>query len=255
MTEADIPAGLRLCRLSNWNQLEADWKVFLCTRDGAGWVVERQGEVVGTVATLRYGGAFTWLSMMLVHPDSRRTGLGALLLETALEALAGERCVRLDATPLGEPLYRRFGFTGELELVRAQATLPAIPRPLQTTVHSVFDRDLRVFGADRSGLLASLRERSPEMAVSSPRGHCFGRPGYRYAQLGPVVADKEDTARELIGQCAGGDVAIDVPRLHWKPWLADLGFRIERPFLRMYRGEKPPGIPEQQFAITGPEFG
>jgi hypothetical protein len=28
----------------------------------------------------------------------------------------------LDATPLGEPLYRRFGFKGEYELVRAKSS-------------------------------------------------------------------------------------------------------------------------------------
>jgi hypothetical protein len=26
MTHADIPAGLRLCRDNNWNQLEDDWR-------------------------------------------------------------------------------------------------------------------------------------------------------------------------------------------------------------------------------------
>lgn len=260
MTEADIPAGLELCRLSNWNQLEPDWKVFLCTPEGAGWVVERDGAIIGTVAALRYGAEFTWLSMMLVHPDARRSGAGTLLMETALEALAGERSIRLDATPSGEPLYRRFGFIGEYELVRAKATAPPVHHEGRAFTADVFAQDIHVFGADRGRLLASLRERAPEMALAIPGGYCFGRPGYRYRQIGPVVADCEETARELILNCMNGDVAIDVPRIHWKflpgnTWLENLGFRIERPFLRMYRGEQPPGIPEQQFAITGPEFG
>jgi hypothetical protein len=39
-------------------------------------------------------------------------------------------------------------------------------------------------------------------------------------------------------------------------WLESTGFRIERRFLRMRRGENvSPGIPERQFAIAGPEFG
>ena len=32
MTHADIPAGLRLCRASNWNQLEDDWRVLSRSR-------------------------------------------------------------------------------------------------------------------------------------------------------------------------------------------------------------------------------
>jgi hypothetical protein len=31
MTASDISAGLRLCRLSGWNQLECDWTLFFET--------------------------------------------------------------------------------------------------------------------------------------------------------------------------------------------------------------------------------
>ena len=34
MLETDIEAGLRLCRASGWNQLEADWRTFLESRPG-----------------------------------------------------------------------------------------------------------------------------------------------------------------------------------------------------------------------------
>jgi hypothetical protein len=42
----------------------------------------------------------------------------------------------------------------------------------------------------------------------------------------------------------------------WMDWLASLGFTSERYFVRMYRGKNAfPGIPANQFAIAGPEFG
>jgi GNAT superfamily N-acetyltransferase len=269
MTPADIAAGLELCRLSRWNQLAEDWRCFLDSPDGGGRIAEQENAALGTVAWLRYQPGFTWLSMMLVRPEARRGGVGTRLMEAALEALADDACVRLDATPAGEPLYRRFGFTGEYELVRARASGRRPPRggaarPMQVPdFDAVFARDREVFGADRSGLLASFHERAPEMAWIVCRGgglagYCFGRPGHLYRQVGPVVADDEGAARELVGCCSGDGIAIDAPRAaaDWLAWLEGAGFAIERPFLRMQRGEnRSPGVPACQFAIAGPEFG
>jgi predicted N-acetyltransferase YhbS len=276
MTVSDIPAGLRLCRLSHWNQLEEDWRAFLASPNGGGRIAGREGKAAGTVAYLRYGQCFSWLSMMLVAPEVRRSGIGTRLMEAALDALAAETCVMLDATPLGEPLYRRFGFTGELELVRAKISMaPGRPGPGPENVspmaagdlEEVFARDREVFGADRSALLASFYRRAPGLAwVARERGavagYCFGRPGYLYSQIGPVVAGSETAARNLLGYCLaghpGGTVAVDVPRSSagWLEWLCSAGFTVERPFLRMRRGGRQcPGLAANQFAIAGPEFG
>src|SRR5947209_11987726 len=165
MRLADIPAGLDLCRLSRWNQLAEDWRCFLDSPSAAGLLAERDGAVLGTVTFLRFQPAFTWLSMMLVHPDARRSGIGTVLMQSAVEALAAEPCIRLDATPLGEPLYRRFGFTGEYQLLRARAndkrSTATTALPLQAaSLDEVLTRDREVFGADRGRLLASFYRRA-----------------------------------------------------------------------------------------------
>jgi GNAT superfamily N-acetyltransferase len=276
MLANDIPAGLGLCRLSGWNQLEEDWREFLEPASGGGRIAECDGHAAGTVAYLRYGDRFSWLSMMLVDPEVRRSGIGTRLMEAALDALAGESCVMLDATPLGEPLYRRFGFEGEYELVRSKVIVaptgfpagPAGVTPLGAAdLEEVLARDREVFGADRSRVLASFYRRAPDLAWVARRGerligYCFGRPGYRYRQIGPMIAEGEETARDLLGRCLacqpGSEIAIDVPRSAdgWLRWLGSAGFTIERPFLRMRRGDRPfPGRFDRQFAIAGPEFG
>src|ERR1043166_1113917 len=102
MTEQDIEAGLRLCRASGWNQLAADWRIFLeCNGEGCR-VEEIDGRVAGTAATLRYEDRFSWISMLLVDPEMRRRGIGTMLLEEALRVLGGTRSIRLDATPAGK---------------------------------------------------------------------------------------------------------------------------------------------------------
>ena len=194
----------------------------------------------------------------------------------ALAALGDAPCVGLDATPLGEPLYRRFGFVGDYSLARTKATIDgsrfgdgggAARRMLASDVEAVCRRDREVFGADRGRLLAALFERAPECAwvvddAAGVKGYSFGRPGHLYYQLGPVVATDARTARELVGGCLsqlGGRVfAVDAPLLdgEWLEFLKSVGFVEERRFLRMFvRGHVHPGIPARQYAICGPEFG
>ena len=259
MTHADIPDGLRLCRASNWNQLDSDWCFFL--DHGGGTLAVRDDTVVGSVAWLPFGGDFAWLSMMLVDPAERRSGIGSQLMEAALDAL-GPAHVRLDATPAGEPMYRRFGFQDESRLVRTKVTAAGHHRPSpraraveSADLPAIFARDREIFGADRSALLSELYRRAPDLAWMTDRAYCFGRPGHLFPQIGPLVAESAEAARELVEHClschAGRTFVLDLPQ---RPDGLDLP--IERPFLRMSRGApRPHGNAAQVFAITGPEFG
>jgi hypothetical protein len=196
------------------------------------------------------------------------------LMEHALSTLTDAGCVGLDATPLGEPLYRRYGFVNEFGMVRTKATIEAARFEMpagharQMTLEDLSDvlaRDREVFGADRGALLTALFHHAPECAWivkdTAVRGYCFGRPGRLYHQLGPVVGEDGATACDLVAHCFsqldGKLFAIDAPRLdgEWIAWLESVGFVEERPFVRMFRGgHTHPGSPARQYAITGPEF-
>jgi ribosomal protein S18 acetylase RimI-like enzyme len=244
-------------------------------------MVEDGGAAIGTSAVAHYD-HLAWIAMMLVDPAQRRAGHGSRLLTAALDAAASAPRIGLDATPAGEPLYRKFGFVESLTLLRMamwgglSARHAPIPRGI--LLHSIasqecpdesghgrpegprhIDRD--VFGADRSRLLKSLLSRAPESAWMTDGGYCFGRPGHLYHQIGPIVANDLDSARALIAQClahlADRAIVIDVPLQHtaWIRHLISLGFREERRLLRMFlRGDHHPGDPSRQYAIAGPEF-
>lgn len=275
MTAEDIPAGLRLCRASGWNQLENDWSLFLELNPTGCRVAEKDGKVVGTVATLKYYNRFSWVSMVLVDPQQRRAGIGTQLLQEALALLDEETCIRLDATTAGRQLYQQYGFVDEYSITRFTISIDSVQiAPVTRDVRrmheqdflSVFDRDHIVFGADREPILRSLFARSSECAhvavASNIQGYCFGRPGFLYRQLGPIVADDENVARDLVLQCLAQSTVrrfgIDAPRHSpaWLAWLESIGFIEERSFIRMYRGiNRYPGDPKSVFGIVGPEFG
>jgi hypothetical protein len=212
--------------------------------------------------------------MVLVDPTERGAGIGTRLLQEGL-ALLREDCVRLDATPLGQPLYARNDFVDEYPLSRMTATVHAVDfnnvpsvRPLrEEDLEHVLLRDRLVFGADRSRLLRALFQLAPGYAWIAEKarnieGYSFGRPGFLYDQLGPVIAQDAQTAGSLVSASLrlqnGTSVAIDVPASNgaWLSWLGERGFSPARSFVRMRRGEnKHPGSLSEIYAITGPEFG
>src|SRR6267154_4381650 len=134
MTKQDIPAGLRLNTLSGWNQTSADWERFLASSPQGCFVMEDSNNVVGTAATICYENRFAWIGMVLVDPQYRKQGIGTQLLNKTIEHLdhANISTIKLDATPLGKPLYAKLGFVNEFEierwvLKRPPGTISTIP--------------------------------------------------------------------------------------------------------------------------------
>ena len=59
-------------REARWNQLAADWRIFL--ELGRVYAAHSaDGRIVATTATLPYGGRFAWISMVLVAANIAAT--------------------------------------------------------------------------------------------------------------------------------------------------------------------------------------
>jgi GNAT superfamily N-acetyltransferase len=275
----DLPAALALCRDAGWNQTIDDWKLFLKlspTTCRAGCL---DGRLAGTVTVLPYG-PFAWIGMVLVDRRSRGQGIGTALLDHALELIGADGTARLDATPLGRPLYERLGFSADGELTRYQCdAFPAacdrqIPRstePIVRPLHAedlekIAHWDLEVFGADRKPLLSHCVENAPHLAwiaesVRSLNGYLLGRSGHDFDHLGPLVASRPEEAARLTAAALGNisrRAVIDVPveRESFREWLMSCGFQPQRPFTRMTCGFLAHRhCPNALFATLGPEFG
>jgi GNAT superfamily N-acetyltransferase len=280
MTEADIPAGMRLKEISAWNQTAQDWGRFLCASPNGCFVAEVDARVVGTATTISYEDKFAWVGMVLVAPEFRGQGIGTRLLERTIEFLdsAKIRTMKLDATPLGKPLYEKLGFVTEYEIERL--ILKRGPEQLRDVRNSsvqggltnaqfemIIARDRELFGADRSSILRSLHREAPELTMAVWRsgklnGYIFGREGSFADHLGPWMSADADTCQQLIAiflqrstretviaDCLkANDAAGNLLRRH--------GFDYSRPLTRMYRGENRfPGKSGELCAILGPEFG
>jgi GNAT superfamily N-acetyltransferase len=279
MTADDLPEGLRLSAGAGWNQTDADWRFLLEGNPGRFVVAVRDGRVIGSGGAVCYGSALAWVCMILVDPDQRGHGIGTRIVEGVLDRLTDVGAVGLDATPNGQGVYARLGFVETGRLLRIEAAGPVAdgrPRPRRTDVASVrtvdgrdLDRilevDRKVFGADRADLLRWAAPQAPALCrvddAGAIVGYCFGRRGSRSRQIGPLIARDAATARALVAAAMhaepGGRVVLDVPadRTDWLASLEAMGFTVQRPLVRMFRGSRPPGLPARQWAIFGPEFG
>jgi GNAT superfamily N-acetyltransferase len=276
MRPHDIEAGLRLCRSARWNQTSRDWEMFLQLGPAGCRVAVKDEAVIGTVTTVRYEDRFSWIGMVLVDPAERGRGIGTRLISEALEVLKDMPSIKLDATPAGCEVYRKLNFVDEYRLSRMERVAPCDglmqpdnpARPMtKEDLPAIAILDRRVFGAERRVILEWMFDGAPEYAWVIERegqiaGYTFGRHGFNFEHLGPVVAHDQETARRLVAACvgrpAGRKFILDASHHEpdWRVWLASIGFNEQRPFIRMFYRDNPyPGLPAKQFGILGPEFG
>jgi GNAT superfamily N-acetyltransferase len=276
MQLADVEEGLNLCRAAGWNQNAGEWELFLRNAP-AGCLVSigSEGQITGSVTTVRYQDHFAWISMLLVFPEFRNQGIGQQLLQGARELLSDVETVKLDATPAGRAVYLRNSFHDEFDIARficpqwnAQPGL-MVCEPVNAAVDldTINAIDSSVFGAERLLVLDWLLKNAPDLAFlkrdeNNMTAYCFGRRGFSYNHIGPVVAPTIGDAKDLVvaalGNCDNRPVIIDIPHptSDRTGWLTSLGFLTLRNFTRMYNGPNNwPGRAAMQFAVAGPEFG
>jgi ribosomal protein S18 acetylase RimI-like enzyme len=274
----DLGVAFELSSAAGWNQVDADWRIFLELGHLMGVDAVGHG-VVATAATLPLGAEFGWVSMMIVRADFQRRGVGRQLLGQCVLDLAAQGLVPgLDATPAGRELYRGLDFRDTWAITRWRCERPAsVPpgatagglvlcTPTAADLAAIAALDRAAFGCERRSVLARLLERAPRLATlalraGEPCGFLLAREGREAFQLGPIAATGPDVAVALLERAVAhlaGGVHVDVLDRHHEvnAWLAAHGFAPQRRLTRMlYRRDDPFGDARLAIAIAGPELG
>ena len=272
MTPLDLAAAHTLSSEQKWPHRIEDWEMLLSL--GFGYVVERDGEVIGTAMAWHYGLDAATLGMVIVSPRAQGMGLGRRLMDAVLADL-GDRTVLLNATDEGAPLYRKLGFEPAGPVFQHQGAAFSVPmaklipdervRPLgakdMATLRSLARR---ATGMDRDALLAALVRGAQGVVLTrsnEPVGFALFRRFGRGYVVGPTIAPDTGGAKALISHWLGFNSGmfcrLDVPEESGlSAWLDELGLPCVGRVVRMVRGTRPPVDPSiTTFSLTTQALG
>ena len=273
--ERNIGDLVRMKEQFHWNQTSDDIKNILKVTPDGSFAAYIDGNMVGTITTIKYGLDLAWIGMMMVDPNHRRRGIASRLMETALKYLdaSGVKEVKLDATPEGYPLYESFGFIPECSIERWECnSVTGMRKVSESLDESEFpalrELDRIAFGADRWTLLNILAKGSDPLItpmVSKSKsgkldGYAFARRGSNAWYAGPIVAATQDAAISLLNTimaCLRNEKLYIDYNTGFKldpAFFPSCGFKKQRELTRMCLG-KSGKTSDIVFGIAGPELG
>lgn len=273
----DIEKAINLVLSEGWNQTQEDWNLLIKGSENICLAAEVEGKLVATATAINYENKVAWIGMVLVNKKNRGKGISKILLNSLFDKLKSCQSIKLDATPAGQPVYKKVGFIDEHLINRMTNTFfnsdllqhsgIKAKRIQRKDIQAIIEFDKYVFGVNRTQLIQSLTEDYSEKCWVLKRnnnlvGFILGREGNKYHQIGPLSAGSLEDAKILITQVLrdlkGQSIIIDVldDKKEYSEWLNTIGFVKQRDFTRMFKGNNlHHGDTLCQYLICGPEFG
>ncbi len=276
LTEADLDWAAGVLAATGLSARQPELRRYLALEPAGYSAAEVDGRPVGLGGYLAYGD-FAFVGNMAVAPAMQGKGVGRAILTRLLEDIErrGIAATLLEATPEGEPLYRRCGFVNEhrtLAYTRTRtdqaghvpAPRPALRALAEGDLDAVAAFDRPRFGGARRHVLARFVQEFPGRGFVA-WGANGGVAGYLMAQpciLGPWLAEDPSAAEALLAAAlalpfAGPPVAFaPEPNAAAAALFARHGFTSLPESLRMQRGGRSHvGRPECVYGLAALAIG
>ncbi len=228
---------------------------YLTFDSAVAFVAKEDDTVVGFGGVLDYG-QFAYVGLMAVSPTVQKRGVGQLLLERLLAWLEARSCptTLLDASTVGEPLYRRNGFQADdqtavwqqVEHIRLPRLLPlGVSQLVEADVSALVQFDAPQFGSERAQLLTAFCTRYPHrvLVTRAVDGEITGYAIAQFHVIGPWVASTKDDAGRLLVHALAlpfeskPNVFVSVHNTNALNLLARYGFAQQRTLSHMWTGK------------------
>ncbi|MGV9312967.1 GNAT family N-acetyltransferase [Streptomyces sp. NPDC003691] len=243
LTRGDLADCAELSEHRGWSREESTWALLLTAGTGFG-IDDPGGKGLAACCVLTpYGGELAAVGKLLVAKEYGHQGMGRRLMNRVMEA-AGDTPLVLYATPYGQPLYQKLGFTniGNVERIRGRLSAAAMDsvrgvrtrRATAEDIPAIVRLDAECFGLDRTAMITRLPGVTERLWVAEDDHGLSGfagvwEDGSRH-KLGPLTAKDTPTARALLAAAGGavdGEVRADVDGRHQEllDWAVEYGMR------------------------------
>ncbi len=272
MRPGELELVLEWARQEGWNPGLDDSLPFH-DADPSGFFVGALGEVpVGSISVVKYGDAFAFLGLYMVHPDFRGKGYGKAIWDAGV-ASANGRSIGLDGVVAQQDNYRKAGFEEAYKTVRYGGAISSLPSSTLAAnmasekLDGLIRYDASVFQASRADFVTSWctsrkhRRTAVVRKSGKIRGYGTIRRCYEGYKIGPLFAADADSAAALLAELGpeakGAKVFIDIPVDNKDAVALAIGMGLEPVFetARMYRGAIPSVPLKNVFGVTTLELG
>jgi RimJ/RimL family protein N-acetyltransferase len=273
MTQADLALVVDWAAAEGWNPGRHDADCFRAV-DPDGFILgEVDGVPAASISVVNYDDRFAFLGFYIVRPDLRGRGYGWHTWQAGMRH-GGPRNIGLDGVVAQQDNYRKSGFTLAYRNIRftgevAQGAASSDSRIVglaQVSFDALAAYDRRVFPAARAGFLRAWIGQPGHVALGLVEdgalvGYGVIRPCRQGFKIGPLFADRQDTADTLVAalsaRAAAGPVYLDVPEANAAAVaLAErCGMKQVFETARMYTGPAPAIDLARIFGVTSFELG
>jgi len=275
MVPEDEGFFMQLMDMVGWGMTPGDYRRMLTLSPEGLFIASKDGSALGMVSTTSYG-SIAWIGNLVVLPESRGLGIGAELMQRAMDYLTekGAKSIRLDGVPLAIPLYHRMGFKDEYWSLRytgvAEAHEVTKTRPMELKdLPAVVALDKSVFQESRRDAILFVHQNNPELTFTAWDGdelvgYIMAKRGKSNIKIGPWICrhDYYDTAEELLhsvmNKVPGEDMWVGLPEgnVDGVIILESNGFKPLPSSLRMCYGDcSVVEIVHAVFGLGGPDKG
>ncbi|MUG98719.1 GNAT family N-acetyltransferase [Scytonema sp. UIC 10036] len=271
MKRSELDLIIDWAAVEGWNPGIYDAECFYQADRCGFFVGELNNELVASISAVAYSKHFAVIGFYIVKPQFRGRGFGVKMWRAAMAYLGTERNISIDGVLAQQENYQKSGFQIAYRHTRYEAkgggVVPESIVELKTVPFEklvAYDREL--FPAERKQFLRLWINQSNSNALGVVRdGHIVGygviRPSYTGLRIGPLNADDEQIAEQLLlALLAFGTEArvfLDVPDAN--PEAIKLaqryGMKPVSEVARMYNKEIPNLPINRVFAVTSLEVG
>ncbi len=278
--QADLAYIAESIRREGWGHARRDVERCWSLEPDGCFVAESDGRLVGHVFSVLFG-EIGWIGLLIVNPEKRGIGVGAALMEAAINYLEdrGARTIKLEAVAEAVPLYRRLGFVDAFDSLRFRG-IPQqdgeMPRRIETVsvmyeadIDEIAEFDAQYFGSNRLAVLKSLRCDFPQYCFYTKenqrtKGYIMARKTLNGLWLGPWMCADFQVAEFLFINLLeaieedGKDLRLGFPAVNTNAikLVQKHGFHLVGKSIHMIRGDREnQGDVTCIYGIGGPEKG